>query len=216
MKQDLEEKIKEKVNFLVEESMQKNWGLTIPKIESDISNLITENEITVYFPLDIDFKDAKLHFKKEFLKQELKLNKGNVLETAKSLDINRRSIHRTIKELNINVDNIRDSQEEILNYQKEFVSKGIKKVLDNYKEIIKEDKFEKMYQETETLSRNIVKILPHRKITWKEAEKEFEKKFLTHSLKENDYGIKKTAQKIGLRNETLSRKIKELQLRNIF
>ena len=46
----------------------------------------------------------------------------------------------------------------------------------------------------------------------KDAEREFEKKYLKAALQENDNNISKTARKIGLRFETLHRKLKSLGL----
>ena len=77
---------------------------------------------------------------------------------------------------------------------------------------IKEKKMEQMYHEVPSLSRNIAKFLPHQHLTWKEAEKEFEKQFLERLLEENDWNVSKTADKIKIRVETLHRKIKKLRL----
>jgi len=67
-----------------------------------------------------------------------------------------------------------------------------------------------MYQEVGTLSRNIAKVIPHQDVTWKEAEKEFEKQFLGRALKESKGKVGKTADKLKIRVETLHRKIKKL------
>ena len=37
-KKDLEETLKEKVVPLLEETMEKHWGITIPQLEEDISD----------------------------------------------------------------------------------------------------------------------------------------------------------------------------------
>jgi len=63
------------------------------------------------------------------------------------------------------------------------------------------------------LSRNIAKVLPHQELSWKEAEKEFEKQFLKHALEDNDSDVTKTAKKIEIRTETLYRKIKKLGIK---
>jgi transcriptional regulator with GAF, ATPase, and Fis domain len=72
---------------------------------------------------------------------------------------------------------------------------------------------EQIYQQLPHLSQNIAKFLPPSEWTWKEAEQEFEKQFLQHSLESNLWQITKTAKAIDLRPETLGRKIKKLKLK---
>ncbi|MEK6846328.1 MAG: helix-turn-helix domain-containing protein, partial [Nanoarchaeota archaeon] len=71
---------------------------------------------------------------------------------------------------------------------------------------------EKMYQQVSTLSRNIARFLPLEDLTWKEAEREFERQFLSQVLKEHSGKVSETAKKMKLRQETLYRKIKKLGL----
>jgi len=47
-------------------------------------------------------------------------------------------------------------------------------------------------------------------LTLKEAEEEFEKKFILAALKQHQFNITKSAKNMGLRFETLHRKIKSL------
>ncbi len=210
-KQDLEEAIKGKVFPLLEETMEKNWGITIPKLETDITDSLKNPQLNIYIPPNLNFNQAKNHFKGEFVKRELRLNKGNVSQLAKLLGINRRSVHRVIKDLNI--DKSKDpllSKEE---YHQDVIGQSIKSTLDQYKQIIHPQQMEKMYQEVSTLSRNIAKFIPFEELSWKDAEREFERQFLQQALRENDNNIGKTAQKMELRVETLYRKIKKLGLK---
>ncbi len=94
---DLEETIKEKVTPLLEKSMQHNLGITIPQMEQDITDKLT-NPLHFYIPFNASFKEAKKTFRREFLKQELRHHSGNISALAKVLDVDRRSIHRAIKE----------------------------------------------------------------------------------------------------------------------
>jgi DNA-binding NtrC family response regulator len=48
--------------------------------------------------------------------------------------------------------------------------------------------------------------------TLKDAEEEFEKRFIVKALEENNFNVSKTSRKIGLRYETLHRKMKALGL----
>jgi DNA-binding NtrC family response regulator len=210
-KQDLEDALKEKVSPLLEETMEKNWGITIPKLGSDITDDLKNPQLNIYIPPDLNFDQAKKHFKGEFVKRELRLNKGNISQLAKLLGVNRRSIHRVIKDLSI------DKKKETLlskeDYQQDVIDKTLRSTLDQYKAIIHPQQMEKMYQEVSTLSRNIAKFIPFEELSWKEAEREFERQFLQQALREQDNNISKTAQKIDIRIETLYRKIKKLGLK---
>ena len=211
-KKDLEETIKDKVTPLIEESMEKNWGLTIPKLEVDITDQLKEPQVKVYIPLHLPFQEAKKVFKEEFLKKELKLHLGNVSNLAKKLGLDRRSIHRAIKELEIDLDEVRSKDLSEEDFQMGIIDQTIRATLDQYKEVIQPQKMEKMYKEIPSLSRNIAKFIPHQEMTWKEAEVEFEKQFLDNALKENKWNVTKAADKIEIRVETLHRKIKKLGL----
>ncbi len=212
---DLESTIKEKVQPLVLETMSKTWGLTIPQIESDITDQLSKPALHLYIPLTLPFKDAKKTFKKEFLTRELRRHIGNVSELAKMLGMDRRSIHRTIKELDIDMETMRNRLE--LDDQKleHFVDTAIRSKLEQYKQIIHPEKMELLYDALPKLSRNIAQILPQEVMTWKDAEDEFERQFFNHAIKEHHGNISNTAKDLGLRAETLYRKIRELQIRNL-
>src|SRR6056297_1158787 len=98
MAKNLEETIKEKVSPLLEETMEKNWGVSIPKIEEDLTSKLKSNYLNIYVPLDLSLSSAKRFFKREYFKKEIKLNKGNISTLAKNLNLSRRSAHRIIKE----------------------------------------------------------------------------------------------------------------------
>ncbi|MBS3166211.1 hypothetical protein J4444_03755 [Candidatus Woesearchaeota archaeon] len=206
---DLEATIKDKLAPLLEESMEKSWGVTIPKLGVDITDRLKNPHLNIYVPLHLPFTKARNEFKREFIKKELQHHLGNVSQLAKVLGVDRRSIHRKIKELDIDMDKIREHIEP-QPAEELFVDQTIRKSLDQYKEIIQPEKMEKMYQEVPHLSRNIAKFLTPVQLTWKEAEKEFERQFLAQVLKDNESNIAKTARKIKIRPETLYRKIKKL------
>ncbi|MBI4983352.1 hypothetical protein HZC32_01805 [Candidatus Woesearchaeota archaeon] len=210
-KHDLEAAIKEKVTPLLEETMEKHWGITIPKLETDITDRLKNPSLNIYVPLDLDFAAAKRVFKTEFIKRELRLNKGNVSQLARMLGINRRSIHRMIKGLAIDKGKgVSLSKEE---YHQDVIGQTIRSTLDQYKQVIHPQQMEKMYQEVSTLSRNIAKFLPLEELAWKEAEREFERQFLARALRENELNVVKTARRVNLRPETLYRKIKKLEIK---
>jgi two-component system nitrogen regulation response regulator NtrX len=47
------------------------------------------------------FKDARAEFEREFIKQKLKDNGGNVSKTADAIGVERSNLHRKIKSLGI-------------------------------------------------------------------------------------------------------------------
>jgi DNA-binding NtrC family response regulator len=212
-KEGLEEAIKEKVTSLLEESMEKHWGITVPQIEDDITAKLGSPSLNIYIPPNLSFGAAKKVFKKEFLKRELRMHKGNISHLAKQLGIDRRSVHRTIKEMGIDIDELRDELKSDDGYETKFVDETLRSTLDQYKEIIRPQKMEKMYEDMHSLSRNIAKVLPFKEISWKEAEKEFEKQFLDKALEVNKHNVTQTANKIKIRAETLHRKIKKLGIK---
>jgi DNA-binding NtrC family response regulator len=218
-KKDLEGTIKEKVSPLLEQTIERSFGITIPKLEADISDTLKNVTTFLYIPLNTSYPEAKKMFQKEFLRQQLRAHNGNISLLAKFLGVNRRSIHRSIKELSIKVErtNINatffdKSAPSLEKELEEQINHAIKHTLENYKEIIQPKKMERMYEQLPSLSKDIAKSLPPPIFTWKEAEEEFEKQFLENALKIKKNDIKKTAQEIGLRPETLYRKIKKLKL----
>ena len=172
-KKDLEETIKEKVSPLLEETMEKHWGITIPQLGEELTDKLKNPQLNIYVPSNLNFSAAKKVFKAEFLKRELRLQKGNISQLAKVLGIDRRSVHRVIKKLGIDIDTVREKIKSEDDYQEDFVDQALRSTLDQYKEVIQPQKMEKMYQEVGVLSRNIAKVIPHQDITWKEAEREF-------------------------------------------
>ncbi len=210
LKKDLEETIKEKVSPLLEGMMEKHWGIKIPQLENDITDKLKSSKLDIYLPLDLPFKDAKKIFKRQFFKKEIWQHHGNISQLAKFLGLDRRSVHRVIKSLEIDIEELRRIN--VKNPQEDFVDQTIRSTLDEYKGLIQPQKMEGVYQEIPRLSKNIAKFLPHQHLTWKEAEREFEKQFLLNALKENKGSISKTAHKIGIRAETLHRKVRRLGL----
>lgn len=210
---NLEQAIKEKVSPLLEETMEKHWGITIPKLESDITDQLKKPQLNVYLPLNLPFEKAKKTFKTEFIKRELRLHRGNVSQLAKLLELDRRSIHRAIKDLDIDVGEVRSRPESQEDYQKAVVDTLIRSALGQYKEIIQPQKMEMLYRDVDSLSRNIARFLPPPELSWKQAEQEFEKQFLVQALEESGWKISVAAAKLKIRPETLHRKVKRWGIR---
>lgn len=211
VEKDLEKALKEKIESLLDESMHDMLGVTISEFGKDISDKIEKNPLIAYdVDTSLSFKAAKKLFKKQFLTRMLQNNYGNVSLVAKITGLNRRSIHRAIKELRINVKRTRKEMVKADYYRKEAVDSILKETLDNYRRVIRPSRLEKMYRNVDKISGDIVKELPTIEMTWDDAERAFEIAFIKKALKENKDNISKTARKIGLRYETLHRKIKKL------
>lgn len=211
---DLEKVIKEKVEPIVNESMQKYLGITIKELPDDISDKIEKNPIISYgISTEFDFKTAKKMFKAEFLKRLLQTHLGNISKVAEITGLDRRTIHRDIKNLNIDIKKIREDLISTQYYQKEAVDNIVRKTLDDYKNIINSEKLKNMYKDVERISDMISNVLPTIEMSWDMAEKAFEKEYIKKSLEESNYNISLTAKKIGIRYETLHRKIKALDIK---
>jgi len=208
---NLEETIKEKISPLVEGIMEKSWGVSIPKLESDLTDKLKNPQLDIYVPLNLSFQEAKKIFKREFLKRELRVHLGNISQLAKTLDLDRRSIHRAISDLKIDVKDLRIEEKALDKYKEAVIDKTIRSALSEYKDLIKPSKMQQFYDEVPHLSRNIAKFLPHQDMTWKEAERDFERQFIRHALKDS-ISLAETARNINIRPETLHRKIKKLGL----
>jgi DNA-binding NtrC family response regulator len=214
LEKSLEKVLKEKVEPIIEEAMQKFLGASIAKIGEDISDRIESNPL-INFEIDtaLSFKAAKKFFKKQFITRMIRNHYGNISEVARISDVDRRSVHRAVLDLNIDVEKVRKEMIRPDYYKKEAVDGILRKTFDSYKEVIHPHKLELMYAQVPSLSENIVRELPERELTWKEAEREFEKQYLKKALEEDGKNISKVARKIGLRYETLYRKIKSLGLK---
>ncbi len=211
---DLEKVIDMKIKQILDKTMHDTLGMTISEIETEISDklkngLFFEIEITTALP----FKKAKKMFKKQYIARLCRLHFGNISDVATIAGINRRSVHRIVNELKIGMQNIREQAEKITSYNKQiFVEDAIKDTITPYKTSINPTKFKALYKQAPILSEDIAKALPDVEITFKEAEKEFETRYLTKALQENNANISKTAKKIGVRFETLHRKLKKLNI----
>ncbi|MBI2564700.1 hypothetical protein HYV79_01790 [Candidatus Woesearchaeota archaeon] len=212
-KEVFEQALEFKIKPLLDQAMHKILGITVSEIKSDISDKLKKAPV-LDFIIDtrISFKICKKSFKKFYLSKLLRLHFGNVSEVSRIAQIERETLHRLIKELKIDVETYR---KELLkaDYIKEIAIKGlIEKTLEQYKEAIHPNKFKKLYENAPGISKDIVKELPDSELSLKEAEEYFEKTYLRKALEENKQNISQTARRIGLRFETLYRKLKQLGL----
>jgi len=160
----------------------------------------------------LKFKDAKKKFKREYVAHLLQLNFGNVADVAKIASVDRRSIHRIVAEMKIEVQKFRDMMQKGQYVKQLAVQDIIQESLETYKGALNPRKYEALYREAPVLSKNIIREIPETPKTLKEAEREFETRYFEKALAESNHNISKTARRIGLRFETLHRKLKSLQI----
>ena len=194
----------------IAKATKKLIGVSIKELNETLLDKLGKPLINFTVDTSVPFKQAKRIFKKQFFSQLIETHYGNISEVAEFTDVDRRTIHRIVKELGINVKKLRS---ELLNpdhYKKMIVGERVKDALDEYKNVIKEETLQKAYDKVTDFSKEILDEIPTKKLTLKEAEDEFEKRYLMKALEENGHNISVTAKKIGIRYETLIRKMKVL------
>ncbi|PIN74709.1 hypothetical protein COV18_05815 [Candidatus Woesearchaeota archaeon CG10_big_fil_rev_8_21_14_0_10_37_12] len=212
--EQLERLVEQKIKPLLEDAMHTKLGITITELESDISDKLKKSSLLDFeINTNLKFKQAKKKFKKEYVAKLLQLNFGNVADVAKFANVDRRSIHRFIAEMKIEVEKFRDIMQKGKYVKRLAVQDIIQDSLEQYKSALSLDRYKAFYAEAPQLSEDISKELPEKPATLKEAELEFEKMYFEKALEENKWNISKTARKIGLRFETLHRKLKVLGIK---
>ena len=202
------------VELIVDDAMKPVLGVSIGDLNKDISTKLERSPL-LSFEIDtkLKFKQAKRKFKQQFLARLLRISYGNISEVAKKAGVDRRSIHRIVKDAGIDVSKIREEMIKPYQIRQKAVESVIEDVLEHYKTVIHPEKMAEVYRKVDTVSKDILDELPDKMITLKNAEEEFEKEYLRKVLAENAGSMTSTAKKIGLRYETLLRKMKALGLK---
>jgi len=210
MVKGLEKLIDIKIKPLIEEAMHKSLGVTVSEIEQDISDKLKKYSL-LEFEIDttLSFKEAKRRFKRQYIARLLQLNFGNIAEVARIALVDRRSIHRLVAQ-GIDVQKFREALLRSEYIKQTAVQNIIQESLEHYKGALNQEKYQALYKQAPSISKDIVKEIPETPSTLKEAEREFEKRYFEKTLQENNGNISKTARKIGLRFETLHRKLRAL------
>lgn len=209
-REDLEKVVRSRVKPIIDIAMQKLIGARVVEIEADISDRIANPMLDIEIDTSKGFKKSKELFKRGYLIRLLQTHLCNISKVADVAGIDRRSMHRIIKDMDIDILKIRKNLLSEQYVREEEVKGIIESTLVGYKGVINPDRLERMYKEVPALSKDILKELPKSPMTLKEAEEEFEKRFILKAVNENSGNISKTAKKIGLRYETLHRKMKSL------
>ncbi|MFH1638536.1 MAG: helix-turn-helix domain-containing protein [Candidatus Woesearchaeota archaeon] len=211
---DLEEALEKHVKPIIEETIRKYIGVSIKELNKDITDKLRKNPLLEFEADTSDpLKKARLTFRKFYLERLLKINFGDVTAVARICQVDRKTVHRMIRELRIN---IRKCRQAMLNPQyvkQEALSTAIEETLKNYEGILHPQKLSKMYKGVGELSSNIMKQLSLEFLPMKEAEHDFERRYIQKALRESGGNITNAARKMKVRFETLHRKIKDLGIR---
>ncbi|MBW2967826.1 hypothetical protein KY362_05050 [Candidatus Woesearchaeota archaeon] len=204
---------KKTVEHIVDDAIKPILGVSIDELNKDISAKLSKSPLATFeIDVKLKFKDAKKKFKQQFLSRLLRVTYGNISEVAKRAGVDRRSIHRIVKDAGIDVSKIREEMIKPYQIKQKAVGDIIEDVLEHYKNVIHPERIAQVYQNVGNVSREILDELPEKTITLKAAEEEFEKEYLRKALA--TYGsMTATSKKIGLRYETLQRKMKALGLK---
>jgi DNA-binding NtrC family response regulator len=208
------EQTKKDVEDIVGDAMKPVLGINIDELNRDISAKLEKSPL-VSFEIDtsVKFKQAKKRFKQQFLGRLLRISYGNISDVAKKAGVDRRSIHRIVKDAGIDVSKIREEMIKPYQIRQKAVEGIIEDVLEHYRTVIHPERIAEVYKKVDTVSKEILDELPEKRITLKQAEEEFEKEYLTKALAESKENVAATSKKIGLRYETLLRKLKSLGLK---
>ncbi|MBI5880902.1 hypothetical protein HZB90_02110 [archaeon] len=201
---------KKAVEDIVGDAMKPVLGININELNKDISEKLDKPLVMFEIDTSLKFKQAKKKFKQQFLSRLLRMSYGNISYVAKKAGVDRRSIHRIVKDAGINVSKIREEMIKPYQIRQKAVEGVIEDVLEHYKTVIHPEKMAEVYKKVDTVSKEILDELPEKKTTLKEAEAEFEKEYFRKALSENKGNVTATARKIGIRYETLLRKLKAL------
>ncbi|NQU78950.1 hypothetical protein HQ545_04235 [Candidatus Woesearchaeota archaeon] len=205
---------KKSVEQIVDDAIKPVLGVSIGDLNKDISEKLEKSPLAAYeINTNIKFKDAKKQFKQQFLRKLLRVSYGNISEVAKKAGVDRRSIHRIVKDAGINVSQIREEMIKPYQVKQKAVGDIVEDVLEHYKQIIHPSRIAEVYKNVGNVSKDILDELPLTSVTLKKAEENFERQYLKQALEENNNKITVTAKKIGLRYETLLRKMKNLRIR---
>lgn len=205
---------KKDMEHIVDDAIKPVLGVSIDELNKDISEKLEKSPLASF---DIDtkmkFKAAKKRFKQQFLSRLLRTSYGNISEVAKKAGVDRRSIHRIVKDAGIDVGKMREEMIKPYQIRQKAVGDIIENVLENYKAVIHPERIAEVYKNVDSVSKEILDELPEKRITLKKAEEEFEREYLRKALSANEGNVTKTAKSIGLRYETLLRKLKSLGLK---
>ena len=206
----LENVVAEKVKPLLKKAMREHFGVTIDEVQDDISDVLSSGRLFSVPGPDVPFKDAKRQFRKDFVKRLLFEHRGNVQRVARRANVDRRTIHRLLSEFHIDPDQFRSDVPRQDYSRVVAVQDIIQKTVDQYKGALNPERVRSFYQDAPSLSRQIMSQLPVEDESFDRVESLFEREYFSEALKQHQGNVRATAKSVGIAEETLHRKIKEL------
>ena len=210
----LEKAISEELSDLepvIEESLRKHIGVSITELNRDITEKLKKNPLLGFsIRYDLPFKEAKLEFKKEYLKKLLLTNHGNISHVAELAGIDRRSVHRIISKTKLDVHILKDELLPEDYIKRVTVGEVLHSAFESYGKFIHPERLEQAYSGLKNISEDISREIPEVILPMEEAIKEFEKLYFTEHLQRNKHNISRTARAVKIRFETLHKKLKAL------
>lgn len=209
----IEKVISEDTLPVVEKAVHKVIGISIKELNQDITQKLKKNPLLEFnINTHVPLRSAKKAFRKGYLEKVLKSHFGDISATARILEVDRKTIHRMISELGID---IKECKKALVteDYIKEMtLSNAITNLLKNYENILHPARIDEAYSNISKISEEIVKEVQFSFLPLKDAEKEFEREYISAALKDNKNSLPKTAKSIGISHEALYRKAKSLGL----
>ncbi len=206
--ESLDSVVEKKVKPMLDDAMRTYLGVRIDELTSEVSDKLKRSPL-LEIPVDISipFKKAKLAFKKHYLARLAQLHFGNIAQVARISGIDRRSVHRLMKEFGVGADRFRKE----LHRQEFYVQGEVQSIIQEstiqFKESLAPEKYQAFYEHAPKLGKNIAKELPLELPTLEQAELVWERKYLEKALAEHGPSPVAVSRKIGLRYETLHRKL---------
>ena len=194
------------ISSLVEGALKKHSKVDLPELKESITSNL---EFRLFFDIDFSkpFKDAKVIFLKKYFHDLLTLSLGNISLAAKKAHLHRRHLHRLINELDIKPDEHRKEMIKPSLYMKENVYNILEESFDK---IQQSKKIKDVYSNLDDISQILAQNIDN--ASYDDAMDFFEKEFITHALKENEFNIAKTAKALSMNERTLYRKINKLNI----
>lgn len=190
----------------VERTLREAIGVTISELQQDLAERLKDPLLGFEIRMDLKFKAAKRQFKEDYIRAVLQRNFGNISEAARILDLSRRTVHRLSEDEE--VASMRREMASPRYFRQQDISSAISEVLQAYGEVLHPKKMESVYQKVPVLSANLLEVVEQKPLPLKDALEEFERRYLTRALARHGPGLRQVGRAIGLRYETLLRKLK--------
>ncbi len=204
---DLEFVLQKKVKPLIESVTKKAMGVSIAELNKSLLDTLDKPFLDFEVHDDLPYKQAKALFRKQFISKLIQTHFGNISDVADKIGLDRRSIHREINTLKIDVKRLRQELLQPKHYERLIAENRFKETLDQYKEVIREEKLMHLYDYVHNLSDDVLNEIKPAQMTLSDAEdiwehRYFEKALLAHKT------VAATAKALGLAKETVQRKMK--------